>query len=126
MAAWAKSSMAPGTTPSRMIAVAAMVSATPVPASTTIRGPSNADSSSGGAYEGTFMPGLWHAIGPYLPGGAGLSAFRGIVYFDSANTAGRFTVLAIYAIAGALVTIVVGWRRGPRLAELELAAAASV
>lgn len=84
------------------------------------------NSSSGGAYEGTFMPGLWRAIGPYLPGGAGLSAFRAIVYFDSANTAGRFTVLAIYASVGALVTIVVGWRRGPRLPELELAAAASV
>jgi hypothetical protein len=84
------------------------------------------NSSSGGAYQGTFTPGFWHAIGPYLPAGAALSAFRGIVYFDGANIDGRLAVLAIYAVVGAVVTIVVGWRRGPRLAELELSVAASV
>jgi hypothetical protein len=84
------------------------------------------NSSSGGAYQGTFIPGFWRAIGPYLPPGAGLSSLRSVVYFDGANVAGRLTVLAVYAIVGAVVTVVLGWRRGPQAAELEVATAAAL
>ena len=84
------------------------------------------NSSSGGAYPGTFMPPFWHTIGPYLPGGAGLSTLRSAVYFDHTNIAGRLAVLIVYAVVGSAVTIAVGWRSAPRLADLEIAAAASV
>lgn len=84
------------------------------------------NSASGGAYQGTFAPGFWRAIGPYLPAGAGLSALRGAVYFDGTNIVGRLMVLVLYAVVGALVTIVLAWKRGLRIPELELAAAASI
>jgi hypothetical protein len=84
------------------------------------------NSASGGAYQGTFTPGFWRAIGPYLPAGAGLSALKGAVYFDGTNIVGRLVVLVLYAAVGALVTVVLAWRRGLRIPELELAAAAAV
>jgi hypothetical protein len=84
------------------------------------------NSSAGGAYPGTFVPGFWRAVGPWLPTGAGFSALRAAIYFDGTAIAGRLLVLAGYALVGAVVTIALGWRRGLRAPELELATAAAV
>jgi hypothetical protein len=83
------------------------------------------NSSAGGAYQLSFAPGFWRAIGPYLPQAAGLSALRAAVYFDGTNIGGRLAVLAVYAAVGSIVCIAVRKRRGPRADELEVAAAAS-
>jgi hypothetical protein len=80
---------------------------------------------SAGLYPGGYVPGFWRAIGPWLPGGAGFSALRGSVYFDGTATSGRLVLLAVYAVAGTAITIALGWRRGVRAAELELATAAA-
>ena len=80
---------------------------------------------SAGLYPGSFLPGFWRAIGPWLPGGAGLSALRGSVYFDGTAIGGRLVLLAVYAVAGAAITIALGWRRGLHAPEAELAAAAA-
>ena len=81
---------------------------------------------SAGLYPESFIPSFWGTIGPWLPGGAGLSALRGSVYFDGAAIGGRLVLLAVYAVAGAAITIALGWRRGMHSAELELATAAAV
>jgi len=80
---------------------------------------------SAGLYPGSFVPGFWRTIGPWLPGGAGLSALRGSVYFDGTAIGGRLVLLAVYAVAGAAITIALGWRRGLHAAEVELASAAA-
>jgi hypothetical protein len=56
---------------------------------------------SGGPYPLTFEPAFFHALGPYLPQQAAISALRGAVYFDGAGL-GRVAVLATYAAAGTL------------------------
>jgi uncharacterized phage infection (PIP) family protein YhgE len=80
---------------------------------------------SAGLYPASFVPGFWGAIGPWLPGGAGLSALRGSVYFDGTAIGGRLLLLAVYAVAGAAITIALGWRRGLRAPEAEVAGAAA-
>ena len=80
---------------------------------------------SAGLYPGSFVPGFWRTIGPWLPGGAGLSALRGSVYFDGTAIGGRLALLAVYAVAGTAITIALGWRRSMRAPEAEIAAAAA-
>jgi hypothetical protein len=80
---------------------------------------------SAGLYPGSFIPGFWGAIGPWLPGAAGHSALRGAVYFDGAATGERLTLLAVYALAGAAITIALGWRRGVHAPEAEISTAAA-
>jgi hypothetical protein len=82
------------------------------------------NSSAAGPYPLTFVPGFWRAVGPYLPQAAGVSALRGAVYFDGTNIGGRLAVLAVYAAVGSMVCIAIGRRHGPRVDELEVAAAA--
>lgn len=84
------------------------------------------NSSSGGAFEGTFTPGFWQTIGPWLPSGAAVSALKGAVYFGSTNIGGRLAVLSAYVLVGAVVTVAFGLRRGLRLPETEVAAAAAI
>ena len=84
------------------------------------------NASSGGPYQLSFAPALFRAVGPYLPQAPGISALRGAVYFDGANIGGRLAVLAVYAAAGSVVSILIGRRHGPRADELELAAAAAL
>ena len=80
---------------------------------------------SAGLYPGSFLPGFWGTIGPWLPGGAGLSALRGSVYFAGAGIGGRLGLLVIYAVAGAAITIALGWRHGLRAPEAEISTAAA-
>jgi hypothetical protein len=81
---------------------------------------------SAGLYPGSFLPGFWGAIGSWLPGGAGLSALRGSVYFDAVGIGGRLGLLAVYSLVGAAITIALGWRRGMRAPEAEIATSAAV
>lgn len=47
----------------------------------------------------------WHALGPYLPPSAALSALRGITFFDGAATAEPLAVLACWAALGLLLGV---------------------
>jgi hypothetical protein len=80
---------------------------------------------SAGLYPGSFIPGFWGTIGPWLPGGAGHSALRGAVYFGGTAIGGRLALLAVYAVAGAAITIALGWRRGLHAPEAEISTAAA-
>ncbi|GGM53580.1 membrane protein [Longimycelium tulufanense] len=63
--------------------------------------------SAGGPYPQPLLPTFWREIGPYLPPGAGTTATRSVAYFDNAGAGQALWILAIYAIAGVLVTLVV-------------------
>ena len=53
----------------------------------------------------------WNVIGQGLPPSAALSAARGVVYLGGANLTGPLAVLATYAAAGTLLTLVAAaWR----------------
>ena len=84
----------------------------------------------GGTVPSAFLPGLWRTFGPYLPAGAGTTAVRNTIYFDSNGITGSLIVLAAYLVAGALAVIVIRRRRsssdGTAEAEVSAAAAAVV
>ena len=63
--------------------------------------------SAGGAYPWPLLPGFWRAIGPWLPPGAGVEADRGITYFSGHGVLVSLFVLAGYALAGLVVSVVV-------------------
>jgi hypothetical protein len=67
--------------------------------------------SAGGAYPLPLLPAFWSAIGPWLPTGAGVSAWRGLLYFDGAKIFFPLLVLAGYALIGVVVTLWVAGRR---------------
>jgi hypothetical protein len=82
--------------------------------------------SAGGAAPPELLPGFWHAIGPWLPPGAGFTAITNTVYFDANATGRSLAVLAGYAVVGSGVAVAIGWRRGRRTEpELELTTAAA-
>jgi hypothetical protein len=80
---------------------------------------------SAGLYPGSFVPGFWRTIGPWLPGGAALSVFRGAVYFGGAAIGAPLILLTVYVVAGALITIVVGIVRAHTLIADERAQTAA-
>jgi len=67
--------------------------------------------SAGGAYQWQLLPALWRGVGPWLPNGAGTDAVRRIVYFAGHGIGVELVVVAGYAVAGALVTLVAVARR---------------
>jgi hypothetical protein len=67
---------------------------------------------SAGLYPGSFVPGFWRSIGPWLPGSAALSAFRGTVYFDGVGLGKPLLVLSAFVVVGAVGAIALGARRG--------------
>ncbi|QGV81391.1 DUF3533 domain-containing protein [Streptomyces ficellus] len=62
--------------------------------------------SAGGAFPGPMLPDFWRAIGPALPPGAGTWAARSIAYFKGNALSGAMQVLAIWAVVGTVVTLV--------------------
>ncbi|QPL95701.1 DUF3533 domain-containing protein [Streptomyces clavuligerus] len=62
--------------------------------------------SAGGAYPWPMLPPFWSAIGPALPPGAGTFAARSISYFHGHAVGGPLLVLAAWAVAGSVVTLV--------------------
>lgn len=62
--------------------------------------------SAGGAFPAPMLPDFWRAIGPALPPGAGTWAARSIAYFKGNALSGAIQVLAIWAIVGTVLTLV--------------------
>ncbi|WP_183091510.1 DUF3533 domain-containing protein [Streptomyces radicis] len=70
--------------------------------------------SAGGAFPSPLLPTFWQAIGPALIPGAGVWTARSIAYFDGRSTATPVLVLAIWAVAGAALTLLLARVRAPR------------
>lgn len=84
---------------------------------------------SSGAAPWEFLPWVTRASGPFIPAGAGVHAARGILYFDGAGVLQDVLVLAGYALAGTIVVLLVGRRRGleiPHETELASGSAAGI
>lgn len=62
--------------------------------------------SAGGAYQAELLPTFWRTIGGGIPNGAGTEAIRDFVYFDGYATTRPLLVIAIWGVAGLLVTFV--------------------
>jgi hypothetical protein len=56
------------------------------------------------------LPGFWRVLGPLLPPGAAADALRGVAYFDGAGVARPLTVLAVWAGAGLVLTLLASGR----------------
>lgn len=67
--------------------------------------------SAGGAYQTEMLPAFWRTIGPAIPNGAGSEAVRRIIYFGGHDVTGQILVIGAYAVVGALVALLVSWRR---------------
>ncbi|MGI8722927.1 MAG: DUF3533 domain-containing protein [Geodermatophilaceae bacterium] len=66
--------------------------------------------SAGGGVSADLLPPFWRAIGGAIPNGAGTEAIRRVTYFGAHNIASNLLVIAIYAVAGvAIAMIVSGW-----------------
>jgi hypothetical protein len=66
--------------------------------------------SAGGAFPWPMLPPFWRAIGPWLPPGAGTWTARSIAYFHGNAVTTSLLVLSAYAVAGAIVTLLVTLR----------------
>ncbi len=62
--------------------------------------------SAGGAYQAALLPPFWRAISSALPNGAGTTAIRRVMYFGGHGIRQSILVIAIWALAGAAVSIV--------------------
>ncbi|MFF8832763.1 DUF3533 domain-containing protein [Streptomyces sp. NPDC015131] len=62
--------------------------------------------SAGGAFPAPMLPDFWRTIGPALPPGAGTWAARSIAYFRGEALSGAMQVLAVWAVVGTAVTVV--------------------
>ncbi|MER5887551.1 DUF3533 domain-containing protein [Streptomyces sp. NPDC001941] len=82
--------------------------------------------SAGGAYPYPLLPPFWRDIGPALPPGAGTWAARSIAYFKGNALGGPLQVLAIWAVLGAVVTLVLSGVRKDRTDRADLAATEGV
>jgi hypothetical protein len=67
--------------------------------------------SAGGAYPAPLLPTFWRAIGWLFPPGAGTHGIRSIVYFDGAALGQDLLVLAVWAVVGAGLVVLVSGRR---------------
>jgi Protein of unknown function (DUF3533) len=70
--------------------------------------------SAGGAYPPELLPPFWRALSEAIPNGAGTAAVRKIVYFGEHDVTGNLLVIAVYAVAGAAVALVVAALRERR------------
>ncbi|WP_207958320.1 DUF3533 domain-containing protein [Streptomyces sp. YIM 98790] len=77
----------------------------------------------GGASPGPLLPPFWRDIGPALIPGAGTWSVRSLAYFDGRAMGGALLVLALWAAAGTLLTLVAAFFRG-RAADRDPLAAA--
>ncbi|WP_445169715.1 ABC transporter permease [Mycolicibacterium sp. Dal123E01] len=61
--------------------------------------------SAGGAYQPSVLPPFWHAIGGWLPNGAGTDAIRRIVYFEGHGLTHSIVVLVCWIVGGVAVSL---------------------
>ena len=73
--------------------------------------------SAGGAYPPELLPPFWAWLSGVLPNGAGVDAVRRTAYFDGADVGQRLLVVAAWALAGAVVTLVAARRHQVRAAR---------
>ncbi|MCK8671643.1 hypothetical protein M1M07_10995 [Rhodococcus sp. HM1] len=66
-----------------------------------------------------FILAPWGAIGQWFPPGAGATLLRELSYFPDANTAFPWTVLAVWAAAGVLLTCIAAARESKVVDETE-------
>ncbi len=69
---------------------------------------------SGGPFTQEFLSGIWHAVGPWLPPGAGVEAARSVTYFSGNGAAPHAWVLVGWGVVGSLVACGLALRRDPR------------
>jgi hypothetical protein len=81
--------------------------------------------SSGGTVPASYLPTLWRTIGPYLPAGAGTTAVRNTIYFDSNRIGPSLLILAAYLVIGALAVFLLHQRSAPTGTEAEASSAAA-
>ena len=62
--------------------------------------------SAGGTYQSPLLPSFWAAIGTVLPNGAGTDALRRVIYFNGHGIHTAMTVLVIWIVSGAVLTLV--------------------
>ncbi|NEB81747.1 DUF3533 domain-containing protein [Streptomyces sp. SID14478] len=67
--------------------------------------------SAGGAFPLPMLPPFWHAIGPWLPPGAGTWVARSIAYFHGNDVTKSLLVLSAWAVLGIVVTLLVAGLR---------------
>lgn len=70
--------------------------------------------SAGGAYQTDLLPGFWRGIGMLLPNGAGTDTVRRIVYFEGSGIGTHLLVIALWALAGLVVSLLAASRRSDR------------
>ncbi|MFJ8309225.1 MULTISPECIES: DUF3533 domain-containing protein [unclassified Streptomyces] len=70
--------------------------------------------SAGGAYPYPLLPPFWRTIGPGLPPGAGTWAARSIAYFKGNSIGGPLQVLSVWALFGAVITVILAGLRRDR------------
>jgi hypothetical protein len=82
--------------------------------------------SSSGPVPHEMLPGLWRAVGPFIPIGATVETLRNVTYFPDAGNLGALAVLVVWAVLGAGVAMALG-NRNERYAraEAEIAEATS-
>jgi hypothetical protein len=66
--------------------------------------------SSGGAWPNVLLASPWRQLGPWLPNGAGLTAMKDVLFFDSYGVTSPLLVLSGYAAVGLVLTLLVAWR----------------
>jgi len=79
--------------------------------------------SSGGPFPTEMLPEPWRTIGPYIPTGAAVTAFRDAAYFPDAPLGGPLLVLGAWIVAGVAAALLLARRRrGPGERDAALAA----
>ena len=61
--------------------------------------------SAGGAFPLPLLPPLWREVGPWLPGGAGVTAIRRFVYFEGHNGWQPVLVIVGWCVAGSVLML---------------------
>lgn len=60
---------------------------------------------SGGSSAPQMLPAGWGAFGQWLPPGAGITALRGVAFFDGAGSGMAFAVLGGWLLLGLVLTL---------------------
>jgi hypothetical protein len=62
---------------------------------------------SGGSSAPELLPGFWRTLSQILPPGAAVTCMRDVVYFNGHGSTHALVVLALYAVLGAAVALIV-------------------
>jgi hypothetical protein len=82
--------------------------------------------SAGGAYSASLLPTFWRAISSAIPNGAAVLAIRRVVYFHAYDVAGNLLVIALWAVFGAAIALIVSRYRAHPVLVSGLSASSTV